>query len=882
MTDLSRWPEADAVLDRALDLPAAARPGFLEREVADPELREALARVLREDQDAFLEVGGGLRGSVFSDLEYRPSESPVRVGPYRLVREIGRGGMARVFEAEREDGEFERSVAVKLIRRTDRTEALLSRFQQERQILANLRHRSIAHLYEGGRTEEGEPYFVMELIDGEPIESHCQRLELDLRARLELFLRVAEAVSFAHRNLVVHRDIKSSNVLVDREGEVKLLDFGIAKVMGPSDTEPTATRSRMLTPEFASPEQLQGQAITTASDVYQLGHLLYRLLSHRSPYEGRTTTPIALHTAIVTETPPLPSVAAASLDSSGVPPWWKALRGDLDAVVMKALRKEPERRYRTVRELMDDVQAYLDGAPVRARPDSLAYRTRKAVLRHRAVAVVLALALTLISGLILAFAFRLSAERDLALAAARRAEAMTTFLEQLFLDANPHVSGRSLSAADLVERAPERIEQELEDQPLVQSMLFGLTGRLMNDLGEEDRSETWLVRAVDLSEGRGAEGAASLVGALRSLATLRIEQHREEEALDLLNRAEEVAATGVADVLGLERPRVLEVRARALVSLGRYDEAISLYEELRSAVTDGKLDVRFALHVREGFARALRLSKHDPDRAIALLEESLALREDHYGAHHPQLLSGLQDLAAAYGSRGFDARAEDPTAGGDDLRKVDELLRRALGISTHHFGESHPNAARICLLQGALAYADQDWDGVRSRYGRAVEIFDSLEGYRDDAALASMYLGVADLKSGHAARSIPVFERVLEVFEESTSANHWRVAGVFYYMGEAYFLGERWLQARESFEEARRRFSSGNGEDSPRARSAKLGVADSELRLAGQRRNEGRNKEAEAFFRSAVELYESIPDLVDDARQQHIDEVRRSVEQQTA
>ena len=883
MSDLSRWPEAEALLDRVLELRPEQRGAYMDSEVRDPELRAALDAILAEADDDFLEPAGALNNPVFQDLESGlEDESPAlprRVGAYRLTREIGRGGMARVFEAERVDGGFSQKVAVKLVRRAERRRDVYERFEQERQILANLRHRSIAHLYEGGKTEDGEPYFVMELIDGESIEAYCRRTAADLGTRIRLFLDVAEAVGFAHRNLVVHRDIKSSNVLVDRDQQVKLLDFGIARLIEATPADATVTGQRMLTPEYASPEQLQGAPVTTASDVYQMGHLLYRLLSERSPYRGRTATPAYLQEAILTDTPVLPSVAAA-IPAEDSPSWAGSLRGDLDAVVMKALRKEPERRYATVQELIDDLRAFLAGRPVRARPDSSIYRVRKFVQRHRAVTAISAVTLILLIALSSTFTARLAGERDRARASAQRAEAVTGFLEQLFTDANPNNSGRSdLSARELIERAPQRIEDELRDQPQVQSLLYGLAGRLIGDLGDERQSEAWISRSLELADESGPQGVPSRIVALRSLAGLRIDQHREEEAFELLDRAER-HFEGSEPGAWIEKARLVEARARALSSLGRYDEALEHYASAERLLDSPEsTDRRFLLEVRYGFAKASRLSKRDPDRAIALLEKSVEEHKRFYGEDHPRLLNSIQDLAAAYGSRAFDAREEDENG---EIGLAQIVLRPKQGlakrdISTRHFGVEHPNRARIFLLQGAVAYAEKDWDGVRSRYAEAVRIFEALSGYEDDAALASTYLGVADLKSGRYEAAIPIFERVIRAFGRSTSRYHWRVAGVYYYLGESYYELERWESSRINFEEAFTRYVESNGPDHPRTQAAQAGLADCHLRLAEGNLGQGRPREAATHLDRAQELFQSIPDRLNDDRRARIDRLARGL-----
>ena len=506
MSDDPRRPLAERLLERALDLAPEDRAAFLDAELDDPELRRTLDAILAEEErTGFLDPGGVRARPTFRDLEDaldRRAPRPERVGPYRLLEEIGRGGMARVFEAERTAGGFDQKVAIKLIRWRGQSEAVRERFQQERQILAGLSHPAIAGLLDGGETE-GHPWFAMELVDGDPIESYCRAHGLGLGPRVELFIKVAEAVGYAHRSLVVHRDLKSSNVLVTRAGDVKLLDFGIAKLVQPEAAELTSVDQQPMTPEFASPEQVLGERVTTASDVYQLGHLLYRLLTDRSPYPGDTTTPSYFHRAILTDTPAPPSQAAlassepepdpvAGSERSSVP-WAAELRGDLDAIVLKALRKEPERRYATVEGLLEDLSAHLHGRPVKARPDSLGYRLRKFLARHRAaVGVAMAASLLLAAAAVL-FTVRLTRERDRAVREARKATAVAEFLAETFGASDPSLAqGELPTARDLLDRGAARIEAELAEEPEVRADLLETMGLAYRSLGLYEPAEELL------------------------------------------------------------------------------------------------------------------------------------------------------------------------------------------------------------------------------------------------------------------------------------------------------------------------------------------------------------------------------------------------------
>jgi tetratricopeptide (TPR) repeat protein/tRNA A-37 threonylcarbamoyl transferase component Bud32 len=357
-----RFQRCEELFHAALALEAAAREAFLEEACAtDRGLRAEVERLLSAHARAGDFIG-----------------SPAVAPPYSIVRELGRGGMGAVYLAERADGQYQHRVALKLIKRGMDTEQVLTRFRSERQILASLDHPNIARLLDGGSTDQGLPFFAMEYIDGEPIDTYAGRAGLSVEDRLRLFLQVCGAVAYAHQNLVIHRDIKPLNILVTSEGTPKLLDFGIAKVLHPGGEETsTVTSMRLLTPEYASPEQVEGRHATTVSDVYALGVVLYELLTGRSPYRLRSRTPQEVVEAVRTTDPERPSQAG---DDEKVR---RRLRGDLDTILLTALRKEPARRYQSVEQLGADVRRHLEGMPVLARPDTFGYRAGKFVRRHR-------------------------------------------------------------------------------------------------------------------------------------------------------------------------------------------------------------------------------------------------------------------------------------------------------------------------------------------------------------------------------------------------------------------------------------------------------------------------------------------------------------------
>ena len=397
-----RYQQVDALFQSALELEPDRRPAFLDHACAgDPWLRREVEALLAADAHAesFMEKPARAGARPVSDTPDGLTPGR-RIGPYEVQRELGRGGMGAVYLAERADGVYHKPVALKVIRGEMATPAMRHRFHTEREILAALDHPNIARLLDGGTTEEGLPYLVMDYVEGEPLDAYCATRKLSIRARLALFRTVCAAVAYAHQNLIVHRDLKPSNILVTADSTVKLLDFGIAKLLSPkrgSHTADLTAAARLMTPDYASPEQYRGAAITTASDVYSLGVLLYELLAGHRPYRVTGQTPAEVERVLCETEPERPSVVARRQGARD----WKDLAGDLDTIVGVALRKEPARRYASVPEFSEDLRRYLEGRPVGARRDTLAYRGAKFVRRNKwGVAAAALIAVVLLGGVI--------------------------------------------------------------------------------------------------------------------------------------------------------------------------------------------------------------------------------------------------------------------------------------------------------------------------------------------------------------------------------------------------------------------------------------------------------------------------------------------------
>ena len=568
-----RWKRLRPLLDQALDLEGAARDAFLDvLAQREPELLPDLRRMLAHndrttgiDATQLNQAVGAMRSSFLS-----AAAAPKRAGPWRLEERVGEGGMGEVWRAHRVEGGFEQIAALKVIRAGVDSDQLRARFELERRIVARLEHPSIARLLDGGVTDDGRPYFAMEFIDGEPINRWAERTRPGIDAILRLFVEICGAVEFANRNLVVHRDLKPSNILIDQSGRAKLLDFGIAKLLD-EEADGSATQLRALTPAYAAPEQFDGSAITTATDVYALGLILYEIIAGELPAERKTGPGIAALATVEVNTGPVRRCAERS---ESLAPQWRTLGRDLDAIVLTALRRDPARRYPSAAALADDLRRLLDGLPVSARPDSLGYRMRRFVGRHRsAVAAGVLAVVALLTGLGVALwqaqvaqqlAARLQEEVVRAAAESRRAEVARDFLLELVEAGNPNQVGGDVrrTVREMLLSAGEKLDARLGDQPLVQAELRLAVARALRAHGEPGAArelvETSLAQLDDGNPahtvllGSGLQIRASLQAEVGEFAAAETDVTR---ALALFDQA-------------ANQPGVSDARRAALSTLG--------------------------------------------------------------------------------------------------------------------------------------------------------------------------------------------------------------------------------------------------------------------------------------------------------------------------
>jgi serine/threonine protein kinase len=550
-----RWQQIKPLFNAAIELPTSERDTYLSDACGvDGELLRELNSLLAAHEQADKAFESVLQGELSAALTASglavdsPERIGMRIGAYRLIERIGRGGMGEVYKAERADDQYRAHVAVKLVRTDQQFGLVAGRFRSERQILAALDHRNIARLIDGGATDAGVPYLVMELVDGQPIDRYCDSRHLGVAERVRLFLQVCAAVSFAHQQLVVHRDLKPSNILVTADGSVKLLDFGIAKLLE-SDVETrvaadaTETIMRVMTLEYASPEQVRGQAVTTVSDVYALGVVLYRLLTGRSPYQSASNSPHRLAEIVGDISPTKPSAATASTEIAATPiaaldrkRLQRELRGDLDNVLLLALRKEPQQRYSSVDQFADDLRRYLDGKPVLARGDAWSYRATKFVTRHKyAVAAGILFVVSLLAGIVTTtWQARIAAEQTrIAQEEAGKQRAVQSFLTALF-EKNTRMQpdaakARNMPVREVLVEASQRVQQEFADEPAVHIEVMNTVARLLLDIDEFERAgELWRA-TVRIAREKNLTSGDAYVDALIGIATVaRLLGHADE------------------------------------------------------------------------------------------------------------------------------------------------------------------------------------------------------------------------------------------------------------------------------------------------------------------------------------------------------------------
>jgi serine/threonine-protein kinase len=718
-----RWARIKELFEAAADLAPNERATLLNNECdGDTALRREVESLLESDSqaDGFIEQPVlDLPRDLFPEA---PEESLLgrQFGAYQIIREIGRGGLGAVYLAARADDEYRKEVALKLIRRGLDTEDILRRFRNERQILAQLDHPNIARLIDGGTTGDGLPYFVMEYVNGEPIGAYCDAHSLSTTERLNLFRKMCAAVTYAHQNLVIHRDLKPSNILVAADGEPKLLDFGIAKLLGPEEEAlaPTMAGQRVMTPEYASPEQVKGERITTATDVYSLGVLLYELLTGRRPYRLKTRTPEEIARAITEQEPERPSTAVAKCDGNSKFEIRnsKFLQGDLDNIVLMAMRKDPARRYASVGQFSEDIRRHLAGLPVVARKDTVSYRAGKFIKRNKiGIAASAVVALALIGGLAAALWQANAARRERDVANAERLKAMriNEFLQQMLSFSNQSVYSvapvpqtKNVTVNQMLDEIAPRVEAELADQPEVRAQILRTIASAYGSQGIYDKAEINYRSALETQTRIFGTDHAETAATMTQFGVLAMRQGKIAEADQLLENAvafyrrqqarqapdfRAVNLVTAMNFLGAVKATAIDLQSGTAIM----EEALQIAEN-----ADLQGNERFALAAVQGDVGLCLARLGEFERADRLLRKSLAIHRQLSGYPRWEMGATLASLGELYN------RKNQPDQALVFLLEGERIYRQTLGDKNRYLAFNLQHQAIALSLQKNFTAAE--------------------------------------------------------------------------------------------------------------------------------------------------------------------------------
>ena len=772
-----QWKQVKEIFSEAVELPRTERPVFIEQQSGgDALIIKEVHALLESDEEAedFIENPAAAVSHLVRD---ETALAGKKIGFYEIEREIGRGGMGAVYLASRADEHYTKRVAIKLIKRGFDTDDIIRRFRHERQILAALDHPNIAHLLDGGATDDGLPYLVMDYVEGLPLNRYCEENELSVNERLKLFLQICSAVIYAHQNLIIHRDIKPSNILITKDGTPKLLDFGIAKLAAPDSPQTLERHStQMMTPEYASPEQILGQTVTTAADIYSLGVVLYELLTRRRPFKIESNNPIEISKIITDSAPVKPSSIVTRNRKIGT--HWQAaistqLRGDLDNIILMAMRKEPERRYCSVEQFAEDINRYLKDLPVIAREDSFSYRASKFVSRNKAgVAAGAGIIAALIGGLA-------TTRRQARIARRQRdkAEQVNQFLQKMLASADPRAVGKDVKVIEVLEIAAESLESDFERQPDIAADLKTTLGRTYLGLGQFESAEKYLKSALEIRLALFPRKSLEVALSLNNYGKLLTEKGDSTapsrfivNLLKFCGNLRGNKSLKVADVL--ENIGYLTgLKARYEESMRFYEEELAIRREILGenhpevARTMGKLgNVLTVLDKRE--------------IAEPLHRQSLKILRKLHGREHPDIVSSIFNLVGTI----YATHAEE----------AEPLSRESLAMCRKIFGEEHAdtawslyNLSYVLIHRQKYAEAEQNLRQALAKRGA------NLPNEHPVVGSCLLLLGRTLMAQEKYKEAQAVFAECLASRQKTLPEGHWLLATTRSFLGESLiYLGE--------------------------------------------------------------------------------------------
>ncbi|NGP87004.1 serine/threonine-protein kinase [Fodinibius halophilus] len=803
------WQKVETIVDEALDLPEEHRPTFIEQKCSNnEELKSEVTQLLESifESEGWLDNPTDYKKEFYEEVSdeiehITTAESLVgqQVGPYVIKEILGEGGMGTVYMAERADEEFDHKVAIKIIRHGRATKSNIRRFKREQQILANLNHPGIAQLFDGGITQDGFPYIIMEYVDGLPIDQYCKKYSLDIDAKITLFKQVLKAVRYAHENLIIHRDLKPGNILIDDEGKVKILDFGISKLLEDEREDTlTITGSRLLTPRYAAPEQVRQENSTTATDLYALGIMFYQLLAGTHPFDFDQLSRYEIEQTIIKQEADKPS---SKVDDTKTQ---KKLRGDLDAIALKAIRKEYEHRYRMANEFLDDLKNYQNGIPVTAREGSLRYRSQKFFKRNKqriAIAAGVLILLFSISGF---YTWRLAQERNQAQFQAKRAEQVKSFMLQMFNTGNPDMksySGKDAKVKDLLLAGYHRTERELQGESEIYIDMLSAIGDALSNIDEFETSEEALTKALAKSLAYYGKISSQTATIHSHLCNYYHEVHKYDLAEKHIRKAIDIQKQ-LNGNRSLELAGYFSIYASNQFLQSHYKQAEKLFlksDSLRK-IYNKTQNISYYITLANLGETQLFLGKYD--LAEANFKKALSYFEEYYEHSHPEIArtkyrmgllyhrtskhkkaetyllqsmneftqlkgSNSSDLSANYAllARNYRVLGNWEKAEKYALKDI-ELTNTIYGDSSVIYAKSINNFAIIQKAQGNLRKAKINYQKSLSIYRKKVD------NTNPDLAIPMYNLGDVLKDLGEYTKAQRLLEQVISIDEKRFGKEH--------------------------------------------------------------------------------------------------------------
>jgi serine/threonine protein kinase/Tfp pilus assembly protein PilF len=840
--DRTRWERIQTLFHDVADLPEPEQRAFLKDACGDDEgLAAEVLALVEEDARGSSLLDRDLAHLAHHVLdEATPPSLPFKeVGPYRIKAPLGEGGMGVVYLAERID--LGSLVAIKILRDAWLSPARRERFASEQRTLAQLNHPSIARLYDADTLDDGTPWFVMEYVEGVPLTEYCREHRCSIDKRLQLFRAVCDAVQYAHQHAVIHRDLKPSNILVKRDGTVRLLDFGIAKQLESLEaplgkTDQTMTGLRLMTPAYAAPEQIRGDGVGIHTDVYSLGVLLYELLAGQLPFDLSKLTPGEAETVIVGRDPEKPSAVTKRMpEPSNASPYMPAASktawADLDVLCLTAMHKDAQRRYQSVEALIRDIDHYLNGEPLEARPETLQYRLGKFVRRNRRAVSATAFAFTIIVGLVVFFTIRLAKARNAALEEAARTQRIQRFTMNLFQGGDEAAGpADSLRVVSLLDQGVQEA-QTLNADPNVQAELYQNLGSIYQKLGKFDQADSLLRRALEQRKSLFGADSPEVADSLVALGLLRSDQARLPEAEQWIRQGLDMDKRHLP-------PRHPSI-AKATLALGKvlgqrgsYDQAIQALEEaVQSAPGGASTDLANSLSALAD----TQCSAGHYDLCDPLHRRVLELHRQLYGPRHPLVADDLASLGAVQVDLGYYSEAE-------------RFDRQALDITESYYGKDHPKtASRLTGLGEALMY-EKKYDEADAVLQQALSIQEHVYGPVHPAVAAALNeLGNEASMRDHLDEAEARFRRAADIYRSVYGDHHYLVAIALSNIASLYYDRKDYPRAEQLFRDVVRRFT-----EALTAGNVNTGIA--RLKLGRTLLHQNRYEEAEVETLGSYEI----------------------------